>query len=242
MRGWRTLLVDVDPQGSVGYSLSERVASAPGIAQLLAGVADLDGILLSTRLDTFTLLPAGDDAPEMFASHAGPIESGEFFRELLDALATREFDLVLFDTPSGIHGSSKGLIGQVDYLLIPVQIEPLSARTLPRLLGTLSHLVESGRAISIAGILFTMGDASMPESGQLTAELASLLPAEAVFEHSVVRDPAFVQASARGVPLAMLHRPPPPAAMIFDWIAVELEQRLGLVEPSPHEQLVRLVD
>ncbi|NIP97201.1 MAG: ParA family protein, partial [Akkermansiaceae bacterium] len=58
--GRRTLLVDADPQGSVGLSLTRQ-------SRLLAGFYDLiedpsvtsDQLIVPTRLETLSLVPAG---------------------------------------------------------------------------------------------------------------------------------------------------------------------------------------
>ncbi len=51
-----------------------------------------------------------------------------------------------------------------------------------------------------------------------------------MFEQYVPRLNSFLEASAMGVPVALLKRNPPPEALIFDQIAAEIEQRTGLVQ------------
>ena len=72
-----------------------------------------------------------------------------------------------------------------------------------------------------------MADQEMSIS--VARELRQMLPPDMMFQQSVPRLPSFLEASALGVPVALLKRNPPPEALIFDQIAAELEQRTGLL-------------
>ena len=64
-----------------------------------------------------------------------------------------------------------------------------------------------------------------------------------VFDTSVPRDPAFLQASRAGVPLGLLSRRPPAVAAVFDKLAAEIEERLGPDhEGGADDGPIRLVD
>ena len=58
-RGWKTLLVDADPQGSVGLSLSPSAQSYTGLYEILNSGAPFDQTVLKTKLDTLNLVMAG---------------------------------------------------------------------------------------------------------------------------------------------------------------------------------------
>jgi chromosome partitioning protein len=56
-----------------------------------------------------------------------------------------------------------------------------------------------------------------------------------MFQQSIPRLSSFLEASALGVPVALTKRNPPPEALIFDQIAAELEQRIGLTHERERE-------
>ncbi|MFV1994398.1 MAG: ParA family protein, partial [Verrucomicrobiales bacterium] len=58
-RGWRTLLVDTDPQGAVGLSLSRRARECRGFYDALEGRATAHEAVLETRLPELKIMPAG---------------------------------------------------------------------------------------------------------------------------------------------------------------------------------------
>jgi chromosome partitioning protein len=69
-----------------------------------------------------------------------------------------------------------------------------------------------------------------------------LFPESLVLEAYIPRDPAFVTASAKGVPVGLLAKRPPPVASAFDRVAQELEPRIGLAEESHDDEAIPLVD
>ena len=58
--GWRTLLVDADPQGSVGLSLTRQSRLLSGFYDYIADPGiPLDRLIVPTRLETFSLVASG---------------------------------------------------------------------------------------------------------------------------------------------------------------------------------------
>jgi chromosome partitioning protein len=69
---------------------------------------------------------------------------------------------------------------------------------------------------------------------KVARELRQMLPPSLLFSQAVPRDTLFIEASALGLPIALLRRNPPPVALLFDQIAAELEERTGL--PTQRDQ------
>lgn len=226
-RGWRTLVVDADPQGSIGCSLRRDVAQAAGLADCLRGESGLDEVVVSTRLAELKLLPFGRASAEE-ASVWCTDEQARAFKTLLNTECL-EHDVVIVDTPGGGAAGSAGTVAAADSLLLLVQAEPLAARAVPRFLEFAQRLRHNGYGPKLAGVLLTMVQTRLSTSLTVVQEVFSLFPATLTLEAFVPRDPAFLDASAKGVPVRLLRRDPPPVAAVFDQVAAELEQRIGLV-------------
>jgi chromosome partitioning protein len=82
--------------------------------------------------------------------------------------------------------------------------------------------------VRVAGILLTMLQSKQDASLRVARELRQLLPPTLLFSQAVPRDEIFLEASALGLPLALVRRNPPAAALVFDQIAAELETRISL--------------
>jgi len=225
--GHRTLLVDADPQGSIGLSLRGSPAAAAGLAEVLRGDTTLARAAATTRLTGLSILRAGQIAEEDRIAWETRLADGSDFGRLLMATAAA-YDLVVIDTPSGPSGPGVGALRQADYALLPLQAEPLALRSLPRVLDLIGSLRESGARVQVAGIVLTMLRTRSDGSLDVAQEAWRRLPADLVLEAFLPRDDVFLEASARGAPLLLLSRRPPPLAAVFAQMAGELETRMRL--------------
>ena len=225
-RGWNTLVVDTDPQGGIGLSLSRSTRQKRGFYDYLTKGGQVRPLILSTRLPEFSIMPAGQS--EEFATRGHVNEAPVRFLELLRQFDLHRFDCVIFDTAAGLSSISEMVVRSSDFLMVPQQAEPLAVRSLPLLLEILGRFRTEGSRVRVAGILLTMVQTNHEASIKVARELQQMLPASMLFPHHVPRDPLFLEASALGLPLALVRKNPPPAALLFDQLAADLEERIGL--------------
>lgn len=249
-RGWRVLLMDTDPQGGVGFSLSERAKDARGFFNWLNGeeTGNPDSLVLATRLPEFRLLVSGN--ADLLIAGREPTDESELrtrLRGLLNHFSS--YDVVVIDTEAGIHGLTRAAMAVADYLVLPQQVEPLSARSMPRLLRHISalkrELGDTAHTPRLAGMLLTMVRQEDPVSREIENGIRSMLPADLILDTEIPRDATFLRASEVGVPVALLHRQPPAAAESFDQLAAELETRMKLAKATNQEEsdeYTRLMD
>ena len=226
-RGWKTLLVDTDPQGGVGLSLARSTRAKQGFYDFLGGEKNINKLMLSTRLPELQILPTGQydaGARKGWAEAEVPAR----LADLLRAADGRGVDCVILDTAAGLNGMSEAVIKACDYVILPQQAEPLAVRSVPHMLETFSRFRAEGAGVRVAGILLTMVMPDNPISQKVVSELRALLPADLMFDQNVPRMNSFLEASAMGVPVALIKRNPPPEALVFDQLAAEIEQRTGL--------------
>jgi chromosome partitioning protein len=228
-RGWTTLLVDTDPQSGVGLSLARSTKAKQGFYDFLLGEKNFNKLVLSTRLPELQILPAGqyDACARQGWSQA---EVPGRLADLLRAAELRGVDCVIMDTAAGLNAMSESVVKACDYVILPQQAEPLAVRSVPHMLETLARFRAEGAGVKVAGILLTMVMGESQISQKVVSELRSLLPADLMFELNIPRMSSFLEASAMGVPVALIKRNPPPEALIFDQLAAEIEQRTGLIQ------------
>ena len=202
--GVKTLLIDADPQGSVGLSLTRQSRTLPGFYDYLADPAiPLESLIVPTRLATFSLIASGQGSDY----EAGGGTMGAHLarvRAFLRNIAARGFDLCLIDTAAGLFGVTGDAITSSDAVLIPQQAEPLGIRSVPKLLEGIDRLRITNPRLSILGVCLTMVQNDLPESTEAATALRQLLPPEMVFRTQIPRDGLFIRASARGLPVGVL--------------------------------------
>lgn len=239
-RGWRTLVVDADPQGAIGLSLTRSVTSARGLAELVAGQCAFTDALKPTRLAELTLLPIGQLAVQDTPGFGAALEDGAVFTDIARAARGR-FDLVFIDTPSGFQGVTIGALRAATHAITPLQAEPIAFRSLPQLLEVIGALRDDGATVELLGVVLMMLQMRQATSLNVAEELWAQL-GDLVFSTTIPRDSAFLDAAGAGVPIGLLGRRPPLVASTFDQLATEIEQRLHLLSAETENAPIPLVD
>jgi chromosome partitioning protein len=218
-RGLKTLLVDVDPQGGIGHALGRGDAELAGLADVLAGDLAEAAAIAGTRLPTLSLLPRG---------RLDPIGAPEFEASLttmLPGLVARlgtGFDRIIIDTPSGLGSATRAALSTADFVVVPVQAEPLSLRSLGHMLRVIDHVQQhENPRLRLGGIVATMAEKTKEPSQEILLALWDGI--EGVLETVIPRVDVFAEASRRGVPVGYLGGTPSPEARRFDLLAGELE-------------------
>lgn len=226
--GVKTLLVDADPQGSVGLSLTRQSRLLAGFYDYLADPGiPLERLIVPTRLETFSLVASGQ-ASDYETGGGGMGAHLARVRAFLRSVSARGFDLCLIDTAAGLFGVTGDVIASSDAIMIPQQAEPLGIRSVPKLLEGLNRLRVVNPRLTVLGVCLTMVQNDLAESTEAAAALRQLLPPEMVFQTQIPRDGLFVRASARGLPIGVLEDGAG-AQIVFDSLRAEIEAKF---EPS----------
>ena len=232
--GVKTLLVDADPQGSVGLSLTRQSRLLTGFYDYLADPGiPLDRLIVPTRMETFSLVASGQASD--YEAGGGSLGAHlARIRGFLRSVAALGFDLCIIDTAAGLFGVTGDVITSCDAIMIPQQAEPLGIRSVPKLLEGLNRLRIMNPRLSVLGVCLTMVQKDMAESTEAAAALRQLLPSEMVFNTEIPRDGLFIRASARGLPVGVLEDGAA-AQLVFDSMRAEIEAKLDQHSGSYHD-------
>ncbi len=256
-RGWKVLLVDADLQGGVGFSLTEKAKDATGYYDFLTDEwicdrDDLEAAIIETRLPGLALLTRGsrEALDRVLVDTESNWESRERIGGLDDLIRRLEYDVVIYDTPTGIGRVTMGICGSAEWMLAPQRPEPLCLRSLPQILRMIAAVKSAsgeGGGPRLAGFVLSIADPDDPSNLDDQREFRDLLPVELVFETVIPEHRDFREASRVGLPVAMIRERPSPSALIFDQLAAELENKANLYDEPEHEledrnDYARLVD
>jgi chromosome partitioning protein len=223
--GVRTLLIDSDPQGSVGLSLTRQSRLLSGFYDYLADPGmPLDRMLVPTRLETFTLVASGQGSGYEVAGAALGMHLSRV-RAFFRAVAAKGFEVCVIDTAAGLFGVTGDVLAGSDAVLVPQQAEPLGIRSIPKLLEGLNRLRVMNPRLIVLGVLATMVQRDLAESRDAVAALRQLLPEAMMFRTMIPRHELFVRASARGLPVGALEDGSG-ASAVFDSLRGEIEAKL----------------
>lgn len=241
-KGYRVLLVDCDPQGAIGLSLSKKLTNRAGFKEYIDGNEPLTQLIIETRVRGFNLLPFGQITHADTERFSSILATGDQFRRFLYDVDQLGHNLMVVDTPPGFGGITTGLLRVASHILSPIQAEPIALRSVTQLLEVIQNLRQQGSTVELVGFLLTMLQLRQSESYSVAQEVWEKFPPELLFNANVPRDPVFLEASAAGVPVGLLRQPAPPVAHVFDLVAAELEGRMGLSQSRQNDGPQPLLD
>jgi chromosome partitioning protein len=223
--GRRTLLVDSDPQGSVGLSLTRQSRHLSGFYDMLGNPSvSAETIIVPTRMPTLSLVAAGhSSAYELGGGSMGvTLHRVRCFLAEIEAL---KYDICIFDTAAGLFGATADVLSASTGVIVPQQAEPLGVRSVPKMLEALSRMRVVNPQLQVLGVVLTMVKEELAESRESASALRSLLPEEMVMKTEIPRDDLFVRASARGLPVGVMEDGSE-ALATFESLRTELERRI----------------
>ncbi|MFC5051021.1 ParA family protein [Rubritalea spongiae] len=225
--GRKVLLVDADPQGSVGLSLTRQSRKLLGFFDYLSeDGCSLQSLVVPTRMETFSMVPSGQG--EGYELGGGYNESvAERVQCFIDDAESDGYDLVIFDSAAGLFGITRDVLVCADAALVPQQAEPLGIRSVPKMLQGLTDLRAMNPKLKILGVLLTMVQRELAESAEAADSLRELLPEALVMLEEIGRNDLFLKASGKGVPVGVLQGAEA-LSNNFNGLRLEIESKLGL--------------
>lgn len=154
----RVLLVDVDPQGSLTFSLGIDPEDLDvTVAEVLLGTKQADDAIVVTD-DGMHLLPANITLTQAEESLVGRTGREQRLRVALDKVA-EDYDWIIIDCPPTLGVLTVGALSAAQKVLIPLQAETLSHRGVGQLLDTIHDVRQFiNSSLEVMGVLPTMYD------------------------------------------------------------------------------------
>ncbi|MBL8601492.1 MAG: ParA family protein [Myxococcales bacterium] len=178
MKGFRTLLVDMDIQGSASATLglSPVDESCVDVARVLLDERPLEDAICETHLANLSLAPAGERMAMVDLHLASAYGRERVFERALLAEGPQRlvatFDVVVIDTAPYLGLLTVNALVAADTLLVPVSCEYLPMLGLKLLGETVERLRQrAGARCEVMGYLLTMVD----RRERITVEVEELL-------------------------------------------------------------------
>ena len=191
--GKKVLLVDLDPQGCLTFSLgTDPDKLAVSVHEVLLGEVEPSVAIVSTP-EGMSLLPANIDlagAEAMLLMRAG--------REYALKRALDKLDVVIIDCPPSLGVLTLNGLTAADEVIVPLQCETLAHRGVGQFLRTVTDVQQiTNPKLTLLGALPTLYDARTTHSRDVLFDVADryALP---VLSPPIPRTVRFAEASASG--------------------------------------------
>jgi chromosome partitioning protein len=222
-RGREVLLVDLDPQACLTYSLGLRPDDLSG---------SLHGVLVHqqpaeeivAKVGDLRLLPSTIDlaGAEIFLLSKTGREYA--LSRALEPLK-RSYDVVLMDCPPSLGILTINGLTAANQVLIPLQCETLSHRGVGQLLETVDDVRSfTNPDLKVAGVVATMFDGRTRLAQETLASVSGTYSLE-VFEPPIPKSVRVAEAPGEGRSV-LEHAPHAPAADAYRKLAAVIDERL----------------
>lgn len=197
--GWRTLLIDLDPQGNastgIGIAPADRTASS---YELLVDQASLAESVQQTRIPGLDIIPATVD---LSGAEVELVAVEGRTHRLSAALAGETgYDICFIDCPPSLGLLTLNALAAADTLLVPLQCEFFALEGLSQLLQTVERVQQRFNPnLGIVGVALTMFDRRNRLTDQVAEDVRSCLGG-LVFESVIPRNVRLSEAPSHGLP------------------------------------------
>ncbi|BBZ34800.1 ParA family protein [Mycolicibacterium confluentis] len=195
--GRRVLLVDLDPQGCLTFSLGQDPDKLPvSVHEVLLGEVEPNAALVQTS-EGITLLPANIDlagAEAMLLMRAGR----EYALKRALAKVADDFDVVIIDCPPSLGVLTLNGLTAADDVLVPLQCETLAHRGVGQFLRTVSDVQQiTNSDLNLLGALPTLYDSRTTHSRDVLFDVVDRYGL-ALLAPPIPRTVRFAEATASG--------------------------------------------
>lgn len=197
--GWRTLLIDLDPQGnaSTGLGVGVEAREVSSYDVLVEGLSIAE-TAVETRIPDLDIVPATVD---LSGAEIELVEVEERTDRLRNALAANDdYEICFIDCPPSLGLLTLNALCAADSILVPLQCEFFALEGLSQLLQTVEQVKQRfNPSLGIIGVALTMYDRRNRLTDQVSDDVRDCL-GELVFETVIPRNVRLSEAPSHGLP------------------------------------------
>ncbi|WP_018477790.1 ParA family protein [Pontibacter roseus] len=152
--GHKVLLLDLDPQSNLSYSLAVSSPDAT-LAEAFLGSKSMQEILV--QKDGIWVAPGSNELVDVEISLVSQPDREKFLKTLLSEV--KGFDYVLIDCPPSLSVLTLNALTAAHEVLIPLQMEVLTLQGLDQIMNTINKVQKAfNPKLKIKGIVVVMFD------------------------------------------------------------------------------------
>jgi chromosome partitioning protein len=227
MAGYKTLLIDSDPQANATQSIIGGAIFDHGTAHLFENPKSvLSSVVNVTPIENLYLVPSDLSLSQVEWQLLKNYKSSHtmILRDKIRSLNKDNFDYVVIDCPPSLGLFSLNALMCADRVLIPIGLDIFSLVGLKYLLNTTNEIRMNGnKTLKILGIVRTMWDLRLSLAKELTESLESDYPDKLL--KSIIRNTVRIRESIISQMPIVISEPSSPASEQYKELMKEVLDR-----------------
>ncbi|MEM7246932.1 MAG: ParA family protein [Acidobacteriota bacterium] len=158
MKGFNTLLIDLDPQANSTLSFLEREDVPGSLYDVLVEDGDIKDVLVESKVRKLTVVPANIALAKTESKLLGELDAPFRLKDTLAAIR-RDFDYVIIDTPPTLGLLTVNALVASTHVLIPIQSSYFALEGTDDLLDTIEKVrARPNPDLQVLGVVVTLHD------------------------------------------------------------------------------------
>ena len=204
--GYKTLLVDLDPQGSVHHSLGVENPASLGIREVFCTPdISLQEIITTGKHQNLDLLLS--NIQELLTEQTVNKIAQDYYHvsQWIEKNTCDLYEFIIMDAPASTSCLSINAMIAANLIIVPLECETLAIKSLKRFLQAFKVLqVTIEPRLRLAGILLTMYDENILSHRQVCKQICKTL-GDSVFQTIIPNCPHILEASNLGIDVIQRH-------------------------------------
>ncbi|CAN5841575.1 AAA family ATPase [soil metagenome] len=230
-RGYRILLVDMDPQGNATSSLGiDKRTLTQTVYDILVNDEPAQSLVIPGVRQNLDIIPSN---PSLAGAEVELVDFNERAYRLRDAIDEigASYDLIIIDCPPSLGLLTINSLSSATVVVVPIQCEYLALEGLGQLIATIDLVKRSlNPDLDVAGVLMTMYDARTRLSAHVVEEVRRFFP-QRIFTTIVPRSIRLAEAPSYGQSIGEYDSGSRGAAA-YEQFADEVVSRLHIAAPN----------
>jgi chromosome partitioning protein len=239
--GLRTLLIDLDPQGSASSGLSIKLLTdGIDLYDIFLGSNTIKSLIKPTDIINLSVVPASKDLVSLELDLGSKPGRELVLKSALNSLKG-EYDIVLIDCPPSSGLLTLNALGAAKWVIVPLQAEYYALEGITSLMETLKFVQATyNSSLDILGVFLTMSDSRTRLSSQVEDEARSFF-SNKMFETKIPRNIKLSECPSHGIPIS-LYDATSAGAKAYNILSKEIQERLNIKEVVPRGTYLRVAN
>ena len=200
-KGYKVLLVDIDPQGNAtsGLGFNKRDTKISSY-DVIINAAPIEKVMAQTEFNNLWLLPSNMN---LAGAELELVDMAHRESKLKNSLAIvkNAFDFIFMDCPPSLGLITLNALCAADTVLVPIQCEYYALEGLSQLMSTIRQVKKLYNPfIDMEGVLLTMFDGRLNLTHQVVEEVKRFFP-QKVYKTVIPRNGKLSEAPSFGMPI-----------------------------------------
>jgi chromosome partitioning protein len=200
-KGYKTLLIDSDPQGNASSSLGYDIKKTENtLYNLLTGKKQISDVIEQTKYDNLYIIQSNYQLSNINIQLTN-VENREYVLKNHFEEYSKNYDYVIIDSPPNLDFLTINIMTLSDKIVVPVKTDFLSLHGLITLIQTYKKIKDNFNSnLVIIGVLLTMYNNSTKICSEVEVDIRKNLNT-LVFETKIPQNVRITESPSFGIPI-----------------------------------------